>query len=128
MLPSSPRLNLLNPARFNRFNAGCERLGRAIRRTDVRTVSNQDTCLPKLTGTRAQTVVPRLGRESTERFSLHQLQPLLHAVDTKALRPAFPFLRLKAHAEIADRQLNLIRRSPQSSIDLPHTAMLHRIV
>ena len=61
------------------------------------------------------------------KVSLHQLQPLLNAVETKPFD--FPCrFEVKAHATIADRQLNLIRCCSQSSIELPHTAMLHRIV
>jgi len=57
----------------------------------------------------------------------HQFQSLLHAVDTKALARSCRF-EVEAHAGIADREMNLNRRSIQLHMELPRSAVLHPIV
>ena len=62
-----------------------------------------------------------------EKTALNEFQSLLHAVETKPSVLPCSF-EVKAHAGITDREMNRIRRSLQLHIELPHAAMLHRIV
>ena len=59
--------------------------------------------------------------------ALHEFQAFLHAVETKPF-PRLCRCEVKAHAAITDREMNRIRRFLQLHIELPHAAMLHRIV
>jgi len=59
--------------------------------------------------------------------ALHEFQSLLHAVETKpSPRPCR--CETKAHPAVTDREMNLIRRSSQLHIELPHPAVLPGIV
>ena len=59
--------------------------------------------------------------------SLHEFQPLLHAVETKPAALPCRF-KVEACALFADREMNLIRCSLQLHIELPDPAVFHRIV
>jgi len=59
--------------------------------------------------------------------ALHEFQSLPHVVETKPSAGLYCF-EVKAHAAITDREMNLLRRSVQLNIELPHSAMLHCIV
>src|SRR3977135_3573270 len=59
--------------------------------------------------------------------ALNELQPLLHVVATKPSARLCRF-EIKAHAAITDREMNLIPRSIQLHIELPHPAVLRRVM
>src|SRR5882762_7258331 len=59
--------------------------------------------------------------------SLNEFQPLLHVVEAKPPARLCRF-EIKAHAAITDREMNLIRRSIQLHIELPHPAVLLRVM
>ena len=59
--------------------------------------------------------------------ALHEFQSLLHVVETKPSARLCRF-EVKAYAAVPDREMNLIRRCPQSHIELSYPAMLHCIV
>lgn len=59
--------------------------------------------------------------------ALNEFQPRPHVVQTKPSARLCRF-EIKAHAAITDREMNLIRRSIQLHLELPHLAMLHRVV
>ena len=62
-----------------------------------------------------------------EKTALNEFQSLLHAVETKPSALPCRF-EVKAHAGITDREMNRIQRFLQLHTELPHAAMLHRIV
>src|SRR5438309_1593341 len=51
--------------------------------------------------------------------ALNEFQPLLHSVETKP-SARFCGFEIKTHSAITDREMNLIRRSMQLHIELPH--------
>src|SRR5271167_1829743 len=58
---------------------------------------------------------------------VQDFQPLIHANETEP--PAcFCCPLIKAGSEVANRKMNLIRRTPRSHFELPYTAMFCRIV
>lgn len=59
--------------------------------------------------------------------ALHEFQPLLHVGETKP-SPRVCRFEIKAHTAITDCEMNFIRRSIQLHIELPHSAMLCRVV
>src|SRR5580704_13366844 len=59
--------------------------------------------------------------------SVHQLQPLLHADETKTLAILCCF-EVKARTGILNREMNLIRRSRQAYFELSYSTVFRRIV
>jgi len=59
--------------------------------------------------------------------SLHEFQPFLYAIETKPSCLSCGF-EIKTHATIIDGEMNLMRRSLELDVELPHAAMLHRVV
>src|SRR5260221_12671045 len=68
-----------------------------------------------------------LGLRFDRECSLQKFQPLFNSDQTEALaRPGC--FEVKAGAGVADRKMNLIRRSPQLHFELLDAAVLHRVV
>jgi uncharacterized NAD(P)/FAD-binding protein YdhS len=78
----------------------------------------------ELKGTRARIVVPRCGCDSIE--NVQHFQSLLHADEAKPLARLCG-LAVKAHARIANREMNLTGRSPQSHFEVPNPTVFGRI-
>jgi hypothetical protein len=58
--------------------------------------------------------------------SLQEFQPLLHADETKTSALLCRFA-IKAHAGIHNREMNLVRRFPQSHFEVPYPTMLRGV-
>jgi hypothetical protein len=58
--------------------------------------------------------------------SVQEFQPLLHADEAKPSALLCRF-RVKAHAGIRNREMNLTRRCPQSHFEVPYSTVFCRI-
>ena len=83
--------------------------------------------LPELRGTRAWIVVPRWGCDSIESVPFSNFSRSSMLIRPSP-RPFFAASRVKAHARIPHRKMNLIRRSPQSHFEVPCPTVFYRIV
>ena len=59
--------------------------------------------------------------------SIQEFQTLLHADEAKPSASLCGF-DIEAHARIADREVNLIRYSPQSHFDAPYSTVFRRVM
>ena len=58
---------------------------------------------------------------------MQEFQTLLHADEAKPSARLCGF-DIKAHARIADREMNLIRCSPQSHFEVPYSTVFCRVM
>jgi hypothetical protein len=70
---------------------------------------------------------PKIELRFDEKRSLYQLQPFFHADEAQSSTLLCSFA-VKADATVSNREMNLIRRSPQSHFDVLCPTVFYRIV
>ena len=78
--------------------------------------------LPGLRGTKACTVVPRLSWDLIESVPFRILSRSSMLIKPSP-RPAFASVDVKTGSEVANREMNLIRRSPRTHFEVPYSAI-----